>query len=251
MLKEGIMPKHLHPRFALLAVVMVGLLVGACTRSASQNNLPTATVAGGDPLGVGGGNQDATMAAIGTLITGQATETAIAAAGGGVIPPTATLDPALVGTVVAPTPGATIDPGVVVQPTTDPGIVVQPTAAPPVVGATTCPNPYTVQTGDWIYQIARECGTTAAAIIAANPGINPHYIVPGQVINLPAGTGVPGGAATPVAPATGCTGTRTIATGDTLFRIAYGCGITVEQLAAANGITFPYTIFPGQVIRFP
>jgi LysM repeat protein len=242
------MLKQLQPRYALLALVCLGLLVGACTRSANQNNgLPTATTIGSDPLGVGGGDQDATMAAIGTLITGQATQTAIAAAGGGgeVLPPTATLDPALGGAVATPAPTVAIP-----LPTTDPNVAALPTAVPPATGATTpCPNPYTIQTGEWIYQIARKCGLAAKDIVAANPGINPNYVVPGQLINLPTGTTPVG--VTPVPPAAGCTGTRTIVTGDTLFRLAYGCGLTVEQLAAANGIAFPYTIFPGQVLRFP
>jgi LysM repeat protein len=241
------MLKLRQPRLILLALVVLGLLVGACTRSASQGNgLPTATTGAGDPFGVGGGDQDATMAAIGTLITGQATETAIAAAGGDgeIVPPTATVDPNLGGgtggEVATPVPTLPVP-----LPTPVPG-VLQPTAAPPPVGVP-CPNPYTIQSGEWIYQIARKCGLNPKDIIAANPGINPNYVVPGQVINLP---GTPAGA-TPVPPAAGCTGTRTIVTGDTLYRIAYGCGLTVEQLAAANGITFPYTIFPGQVLRFP
>ena len=40
-------------------------------------------------------------------------------------------------------------------------------------------------------------------------------------------------------------------TGDNLFRLAYNCGITTEQLAAANNIAWPYQIQVGQVIRFP
>ncbi len=243
------MPKHFQPRLALLALVCAGLLLGACTRSASQNNLPTAT-AGGDTQGVGGGDQDATMAAIGTLITGQATQTAVAAGGGEVLPATPTFDPGIGGEVATPIP--TIDPGVGIPqptPTFDPGVVVPPTTAPPVTGGVACPNPYTVQSGDWIYQIARKCGVAARDIIAANPGINANAIVPGQVINLPTGTSTT--PATAVPPAAGCTGTRTVASGDTLFRIAYNCGLTVEQVAAVNGIAFPYTIFPGQVIRFP
>jgi LysM repeat protein len=239
------MLKHLHPRIAFIALVCVGLLLAACTRSAGQNNLPTATTAGGDPLGVGGADQDATMAAIGTLITGQATQTAVAAGGGALPPATATVDP---GVVVA-TPIPTVAGAPLPTATTDPAVVAPPpTTAPPAIGVA-CPNPYTVQTGDWIYQIARKCGVSARDIIAANPGINANYIVPGQVINLPTGTTTT--PATAVPPAAGCTGTRTVVTGDTLFRIAYNCGLTAEQLAAANGITFPYTIFPGQVIRFP
>lgn len=243
------MLKQLQPRFVFIALVGVGLLLGACTRSASQNNnLPTATLGVGDPLGVGGGDQDATMAAIGTLITGQATQTAVAAAAtaGLPIPATATLDPATGagGEVATPVPTIAGQPPL---PTATGAILVPPTAALPVPGVP-CPNPYTVQSGDWIYQIARKCGFAAKDIIAANPGINPNYIVPGQVINLPTGVTAP---ATAVPPAAGCTGTRTVVTGDTLFRMSYGCGITVEQLAAANAIVYPYTIFPGQVIRFP
>ncbi len=241
------MPKKFQPRLTLIALVCLGLLVGACTRSASQNNLPTATTIGGDPQGVGGGDQDATMAAIGTLITGQATQTAVSAAAtaGVPIPATATLDPAggAGGEVATPIP--TVAGQLPVPTATLPG-ALPPTAAPPPVAGAPCPNPYTVQSGDWIYQIARKCGVAAKDIIAANPGINANAIVPGQVINLPTGTTAP---AAP--PAATCTGTRTVVTGDSLFRISYGCGITVEQLAAINGIAFPYTIFPGQVIRFP
>jgi LysM repeat protein len=241
------MLKQFQPRLVFIGLVCVGLLLGACTRSASQNNgLPTATLGVGEPLGVGG-DQDATMAAIGTLITGQATQTAVAAAAtaGIPIPPTATLDPGAGGAVATPVPTVEGQPPL---PTATTGVIIQPTAAPPVAGVP-CSNPYTVQSGDWIYQIARKCGLNARDIIAANPGINPNAIVPGQVINLPTGTTTT--PATAVPPAAGCTGTRTVVSGDTLFRIAYGCGITVEQLAAANAIVFPYTIFPGQVLRFP
>ncbi len=241
------MVKKFQPRIALTALVCLGLLLAACTRSANQNNLPTATTIGGDPLGVGGGDQDATMAAIGTEVSAQLTQTAVAAAGidGEVLPATATLAPGEptvdpFATPIPPTPGLPAVPTA----TTAPGVVVPPTAIPPVTGGVACANPYTVQTGDWIYQIARKCSLTAKDIIAVNPGINPNYIVPGQVINLPTG-------ATAVPPTAGCTGTRTVVTGDTLFRLSYNCGLTVEQVAAANGIAFPYTIFPGQVIRFP
>ena len=244
------MLKKFQPRIALIALVCVGLLLAACTRSASQNTLPTATTIGGDPLGVGGGNQDATMAAIGTEVSAQLTQTAVASVGGAILPPSPTLAPG--------EPSPTTDPfaspipptaGLPPLPTATlaPGVVFPPTAVPPVAGAP-CPNPYTVQSGEWIYLIARKCGVAAKDILAVNPGINANYIVPGQIINLPTGASV---GATPVPPAAGCTGTRTVVTGDTLFRMSYGCGVTVEQLAAANGITFPYTIFPGQVIRFP
>jgi LysM repeat protein len=54
---------------------------------------------------------------------------------------------------------------------------------PPSTG--TCTNPYTVQRGDTLYSIARKCGTTAAALQAANGIPSPDYIFPGQQIQIP------------------------------------------------------------------
>ncbi len=232
-------------RVAVTALVCAGLLLAACTRSASQNNrLPTATSAEGGLII--GGDQDATMAAIGTEVSAQLTQTAVAAAGAGggaeVTLPTNTPIPGGGGasdtTPALPTPN--------VPPPTNTPIPGAATPAPPASGAVSCPNPYTVQSGDWIYKIARTCGFTAQAIIAVNPTINPNYIVPGQVINLPTGQSTGGSA-----PSAGCTGSHIVMTGETLYRLAYNCGLTVEQLAATNGVAYPYIIYVGQVLRFP
>jgi len=61
------------------------------------------------------------------------------------------------------------------------------------IAATATPSPtrhlsstqYTVQAGDWIFKIARQFGVTPEAIIAANPGIDPDQLVPGQVLIIP------------------------------------------------------------------
>jgi LysM repeat protein len=232
---------------ALTVLVCAGLLLAACTRSANPTTLPPSDTPGGDASATtgpifGDDSQNATMAAISTEVASQLTQTAVAeggAGGGGEE------------TVVAP-PTETPGPDVV-QPTQPPAVE---TATPIPVGPTTapqpgtpCPNPYTVKQGDWIYKIARDCGVTAAAIIAANPGINPDALKPGQLLNMPGpgATPVPGGNP----PAQACTGTHTVVSGDTLYRLAFNCGLTVEQLAAANNITFPYTIYVGQVLTYP
>lgn len=45
--------------------------------------------------------------------------------------------------------------------------------------------------------------------------------------------------------------TYTVQPGDSLYRIAQIYGLTVEQIASANGITNPSRIFPGQVLVIP
>lgn len=194
------------------------------------------------------------MAAIGTQVAGQLTQTAVASGAGGGQEQT----PAAPGTT--PEAGAT-DTQQAGQPTTAPGNTpaapapteanqpTQPaaTATPNPPGAP-CPNPYTVQNGDWIYKIARNCGVSVNALIAANPGINPNYISPGQQLNMPAQGATPAGANDPQG---GCSGKHVVVTGESLYGLSFACGLTVEQLAAANNITYPYTIFVGQVLNIP
>jgi len=230
-------------RAAATLLVCMGLLLAACTRSASTAVVPTAGPAGTDVIVIPDG-QDATMAAIGTEVSSQLTATAVAANGGGEQPTAILLDTATPLPVVVG--DATNTPLPVFQATNTPVPGATFTALPPA--GSSCPNPYTVQQGDWIYQIARNCNVAVSALIAANPGINPNVIKPGQLLNMPGAgaTPAPGGA-----PQAVCVGSHTVVSGDTLYRLAYPCGLTIEQLAAANGIVFPYTIYPGQVINYP
>jgi LysM repeat protein len=149
--------------------------------------------------------------------------------------------------------------------------VVQPPQPPPP--AARCPNPYTVQRGDYLIRIAAACAVDFSALVAANPGLNPNRIFAGQQLNLPgSAASAPPAAAppavTPAAPtpppappppaasasqagAAPCTGTHTVAPNENLFRIGFNCGFSLAQMAAANGIAHPYVIHPGQVLRFP
>ena len=64
-----------------------------------------------------------------------------------------------------------------------------------IPGATGGPGPspgcpsgtfqYTVKSGDTFYKLAKRFGTTASAIQAANPGVNPNNLQIGQVICIP------------------------------------------------------------------
>ncbi len=45
--------------------------------------------------------------------------------------------------------------------------------------------------------------------------------------------------------------TYTVRPGNTLFAIAQFFGTTVKDIAEANGLLYPYTIFPGQELVLP
>lgn len=67
-----------------------------------------------------------------------------------------------------------------------PATTSQNSALVPVTGG--CANPYTVQSGDSLSQIAVNCNTTLAAIRQANLQIiNANLIYPGQLVNIPNG----------------------------------------------------------------
>jgi LysM repeat protein len=55
----------------------------------------------------------------------------------------------------------------------------------------------------------------------------------------------------PAASGDGCPATYTIQSGDTLFSIARRCGLTVDQLASANGISNPDQLSVGQELSIP
>ena len=45
---------------------------------------------------------------------------------------------------------------------------------------------YTVKPDDSLYSIARKYGVKLEALVAANPGVDPHRLRPGQSVNIPA-----------------------------------------------------------------
>lgn len=109
---------------------------------------------------------------------------------------------------------------------------------------TSCANYVTVQWGDTLSGIAVQCGTTVAAIQAANPGLG-WWVYAGQVLYIPNGS--PSGPGN-----TPSYGTYTVQWGDTLGKIAHRTGTSVSSLLAVNPqIWNPSLIYAGQVINLP
>lgn len=117
---------------------------------------------------------------------------------------------------------------------------------------------HTVQAGDTLFLIASQYGATIDSIVAVNDIPNVNQLEIGQQILIPApGSVAPTSPAeTPAAPAEATAespsdGTYTVQAGDTLFRIGYNNGCSVEQMAAANNLTNVTHIYIGQVLQIP
>lgn len=117
-----------------------------------------------------------------------------------------------------------------------------PTAGP---GPTPCPGGtlYTIRAGDTYFSLAQRFNVTVAALIAANPGVDPNRLMVGQQICIPTGGG---------AGPTPCPGMMyTIQAGDTFFSLAQRFGVTVAALQAANPGVNPNNLQIGQQICIP
>jgi hypothetical protein len=77
-------------------------------------------------------------------------------------------------------------------------LLTQVAVAAPATGVSSiswggCGGSYLVHYGEYLAEIARNCGTTIGAILAQNPQIyNPHWIYAGMVLNLGGGGGYNG-----------------------------------------------------------
>lgn len=119
-----------------------------------------------------------------------------------------------------------------------PSAPVQPSQPAPGAGT------YVVQKGDTLSGIASKLGYPGGyqALAAANGIANPNVIFPGQVLKVYGGSA---GSVSSVPAA----GTYRVVSGDTLSGIGAKTGVKWQDIAAANGISSPYTIYPGQVLK--
>ena len=134
----------------------------------------------------------------------------------------------------------------VAQDTPEPGAEGQPTdVTPPESPARGDGVYHTVQSGETLFGIAVQYGTTVDAIVEANGLQNPDAVGVGQRLLIPPAD-APGDA--PDETTDGAT-TYVVQSGDTLSSIAARHGATVEALAELNGLTPPYDIVAGETLR--
>jgi LysM repeat protein len=101
---------------------------------------------------------------------------------------------------------------------------------------TSSSNSYTVQPGDYLYLIGQKTGVNWQTIAFVNGISYPYIIHPGEVLQLTGAT-------------SSSTWTYTIRPGDTLYLIGERYGVSWQQIAQQNGISYPYLIYVGQSIQ--
>jgi len=99
---------------------------------------------------------------------------------------------------------------------------------------------YTVRANDTLWDIAMGHGISVAQLTAANPGVNPGALRPGQTLSIPSSE------QTPVSGHT-----YAVRPDDTLWDIATNYGLTVDDLLAANPGVDPRRLMVGQELQVP
>ena len=97
-----------------------------------------------------------------------------------------------------------------------------------------------VAAGDTLYTLAQRHGVTWDQVAEANGLTAPNQIYAGQQLKIPAD-----------APGPTPDFTHQVHRGETLSGIARQYGLSPADLAAANGLSEPYTIYPGQALVIP
>lgn len=98
---------------------------------------------------------------------------------------------------------------------------------------------YTVKSGDTLSGIGAKLGVNWKNIASANGISSPYIIYVGQKLTIPGGSS-----------SSSNSRTYTVKSGDTLSEIGQKLGVNWRTIASKNGISSPYTIYVGQVLKY-
>ena len=101
---------------------------------------------------------------------------------------------------------------------------------------------YTVKSGDTLSSIATRFNTTYQDLARINNIVSPYVIYPNQVIKIKGDNTVANNTSNSAT-------TYVVKSGDTLSGIATKYGTSYQSLANLNDISYPYTIYPNQVLK--
>ncbi|MEV7972028.1 LysM peptidoglycan-binding domain-containing protein, partial [Cellulomonas sp. NPDC089187] len=106
---------------------------------------------------------------------------------------------------------------------------------------------YTVRRGDTVSHIAKQFGTTVAAVRSANGLNSSAFIREGQRLTIPTS----GTSATATAAPASTGGSHTVTQGETVSAIAARYGTSVSAIVSANGLNAQAFIRAGQTLTIP
>lgn len=104
---------------------------------------------------------------------------------------------------------------------------------------------YTVKSGDTLWNIARNYGTTVQNIAELNGIRNPNFIYIGQRLRIDVNYSISASSGSGALQGI----TYIVRRGDNLWRIARRYGVTVRYIASLNNIQNPNRIYPGQILK--
>jgi LysM repeat protein len=124
-------------------------------------------------------------------------------------------------------------------------------AGPAQAAAPSSQGSYTVAAGDTLSGIAARAGLSTSSLAAAN-GLDPNaFLITGTVLSLAGGAAPAQPAAAPEAGGPAPQGAYTVRTGDTLAGLAAQTGVSMEAMAAMNGLDPNGLLLTGTVLKLP
>lgn len=97
---------------------------------------------------------------------------------------------------------------------------------------------YTVKSGDTLSGIGQKLGVNWKTLASKNGLSSPYTLHPGQKLSYGSGSG------------SSANKTYTVKSGDTLSGIGSKLGINWKTIANLNGLSKPYTLYPGQKLKY-